>query len=126
MSDEYADSTIAMSLYNIICKTTGDVSNPETLIDIIREHAHPNLTKSQLRRVVRSMVRRGILTKRGNSYCPCDQQRRLVVIRDRDDCTIDAKGRIRGGWNGWKVRDQLKGTLSLLVLMPPKPKEVFK
>lgn len=117
--DEYADSTVAMSVYNVVCRTSGEIERPESILDSIRKYAHPNLGMSQLRRVVRRMVRSGLLVRREKSLAPCDRKRRVVVQRDRSDCWIDDKGRIRGGWNGWLAKDLIDG---LVPLEPRAPK----
>jgi len=124
MTEIYADSTVAISVYNIICKSTGNISSPAVLLDIIDEHCHPGLTGSQLRRVMRRMVRRGVLNKNNKTYIPCDPKRRIVVTRNRDDVYEDDKGRIRGGWENWMCQDPVKGLVPLQPM--PKKHEIMK
>lgn len=122
MTEEYADSTVAWTVYNMVCRTTGNIAKPEILLDVIREHVHSDLTLQRLRRVIRIMKRNGFLVPRGKEFGPCDRKRRIAVKRDRSDFHIDEKGRIRGGWNGWLVRDPLVG----LVALEPKPPKAKK
>ena len=124
MTEEYADSTVAMTLYNVICRTSGDMSNPEALLPIVKKHAHQNLSLQQLRKVVRVMKRKGLLVPQGTSLRPCDRKRRIVVHRDRSDGRIDDKGRIRGGWNQWFCRDQVVGLVPLEPRPPKAKKEI--
>lgn len=117
--ETYGDSTVAMTVYNVACQTTGNMTKLETMLPIIREHAHSDLSLQRLRRVIRTMKRKGLLVPRGDSLVPCDRKRRIVVQRDRTDARVDEQGRVRGGWNKWFCRDQ---TIGLVPLKPRPPK----
>ena len=117
--ETYGDSTVAMTVYNVVCRSARNIVKPETILGTIRECAHPDLTLPRLRKVIRTMKRKGLLVSRGDALGPCDRKRRLAVNRDYDDAYIDEKGRLRGGWEGWMVRDQLSGLVPLKP-MPPK------
>ena len=126
MSDVYADSTVAITVYNVLCKVTGDVENPKNILDVIRERAHPDLSLNQLSRVFEDMLERGILVCRNNKYSPCDQKKRVVVGRNRDDHSEDIDGRISGGWTNWMVLDVTMGHVPFVVSPPKSKSEVPK
>jgi len=120
--ETYGDSTVAMTVYNIACKTTGNATKPEAMLEVIKGCAHPDLSLQRLRRVVRVMKRKGLLVPRGKEFGPCDRKRRMVVRRDESDAYVDEQGRLRGGWNKWMARDQIVG----LVPLEPRPPKAKK
>lgn len=122
MTDEYADSTVAMSAYNAMCRNTGPVDDVSILLGALQAEIHPLLKMAQLKRAVRRAVRTGIIVRQNGRYAPVDRKRRIVVARDRSDAYVDDKGRIRGGWNDWTIKDLVSG-LDRLETRPPKYKK---
>ncbi len=120
--ETYADSTVAMSIYNTVCRTVGTVGDPGTLLSMIKETAHPDLAVRRFNRVIKIMKEKGILVSRQDTLVPCDRKRRLIVQRDRSDAYTDEKGKVQGGWGGWLAQDQLEG-LVVFKPMPPKVKK---
>lgn len=110
MTDLYADSTVAMTAYNLLALTGG--STLDDLLDSVRTMAHPELDLEQLRRAVAELVMRKLAVKApANSangarmlYSIVDAKRRLVVGRNRADMVEEDDGSISGGWGFWVVR----------------------
>ena len=104
-TDVYADSTIAMSIYNFACSRTpdGKIYSTDQLFVIVQKKLHPELSKNQFDRVINVMQEKGMLINRDGALYPRDKQKRIILSRDRDDCSMDDEGRICGGWNGWVV-----------------------
>lgn len=120
IKETFADSTVAMSTYNILCKM-GMTKDPLDLLPSIQESALRGLKKKRLQSVVKLMIKKGMIVKRSDGFYPADPQRKMMVIRDRDDAYVDNRGKIQGGWEGWKTVGQL-GELIPAKFFPPKEK----
>lgn len=80
----------------------------------ITEKQHPELKKSQLKEALSKLVDLRLIVSKAKKYQSRDPRRRMVVRRDRGDASIDPEtGQIKGGWNGWMVRDGRRGLVSV-------------
>jgi hypothetical protein len=104
----YADSTVAMSLYNVLCRRGSPAAGCEQLVGVVLELALPDLGTAQAEVAWAELKRRGLVVPRGKGYDVADRRRRVVIGRDREDWALDpGTGKIQGGWNRWMVQDSL-------------------
>lgn len=99
---ELFDSTIALTLYNLMCRAPGQ--DEVALHAAARKLQHPHLELAQTQRVLAELVRRGWVQVQASGFSVRDHQRRLVVMRDTSGDEA-ARGYLQGGWKDWAVRD---------------------
>lgn len=88
---EIADSTVAMSLYNVVAS-----GGAETLEDArlaLSRHGYL-FALEDLERVLRQLVERGLMVGRDGRVFVTGPMGHVVTCRDRDDPE---------GWRGWRV-----------------------
>ena len=124
MDELYADSTIAMSAYNVLAPGGGCGINE--LLGTLQAIAHPGLGLDTLMRAVSGLLDRRLIRIDDDGeqpvYVVCDPRPRIVVGRDRSDLRVEDY-RAVGGWNGWIVRDP-GGAIALL--QPPVTEDKVK
>ena len=103
MSQDFADSTVAMTAYNILAVTSGAMT-----ARALHKHATQaqlnGLEQEQMDRALAELEVLGRVLVQGDLYTCADEKRRVVVTRKRDDVGEDADGNVTGGWQGWRVR----------------------
>jgi len=103
MSEQYADSTIALTIYNLLCLTYGALG-ADALYVQAKSAQHPELERVQFDSALNGLVTRGwVLTTTPATYVCRDPKRRLIVDRDRSQVEVN-KGD-EGGWSKWRARD---------------------
>jgi hypothetical protein len=112
-AQEWADSTIAMSIYNIVAKLGRPLGNIDEILDVVRKLYHPGLLKKDAKRAVAELKKRKLLIKVKGGLDVADVQRRLVVGRNREDAEIQEDGTVTGGWKDWQVEDLLRGIIPM-------------
>lgn len=97
----YADSTVAVTLYNVLCMV--GAMDFEQLHTTAERMQHINLERDQSERVLAELVRRGRVRKADEGKYDVAASARLVVAQrdlgDYDYVTME------GGWEGWQVKD---------------------
>lgn len=97
----YADSTVGVTLYNVLCMTGALVY--EQLHDTAERMQHRSLEREQSKRVLDELVRRGRVRELDDGKYDVAASARLVVAQrdlgDYDYATME------GGWEGWQVKD---------------------
>lgn len=107
---DYPQSTIALTLYNMLAKVRDVVPTAKGLVSHpIFTTQHSGVDLDQVQDALDALVERGYAKKRGFSYAVVDSERRVVISRNRDG----------DGWSDWIVRshknqlqrleDELKG-----------------
>lgn len=97
----YADSTIGMTVYNVLCI----VGRPMTVEDMLgsARMQHAGLQLDDVVRAVAGLLARGrLVEKPGDTYDLASQHRLIVVRRDLGDYDYVT---MEGGWEGWQVKD---------------------
>lgn len=110
MIDEYADSTIAMSIYNVLA-TTGGPMNDLMVFNHVRTTANPGVTKKQFDASLNKLGKMKLIRRTPLGIAAVDPKRRIIVSRDRSDMKKQVDGRVTGGWGGWMWKDPA-GTIS--------------
>lgn len=101
------DSTIALTVYNLICTRQGS-AKASMLFEAAKRMQHPSLTREQFDRAVAGLVSRSRVSRFGENTddvelrC-ADEKTRLVVSRDLSDVKDKNSD---GGWNRWAVRGE--------------------
>lgn len=112
MSDLYAQSTIAMTAYNVLATELRPSKVSDIHTGVIKQH--PGLEMEDTEAALDELFDRGFITYDDMlGYDLLDEQRRVVVARDRSDGAIDDDGKPIGGWNKWMVKDGKNGLLLL-------------
>ncbi len=105
MTDEtaevYADSTIAMTLYNVLCIIPG-AANIKQLHELAMKTQHVSLSLLQTERGLAGLVERNRIVKNGGQYSLVAKQKLMVVQRDLGDYNSKT---MKGGWEGWQIKD---------------------
>ena len=116
--DAYGESTIAMSVYNLIGMVGRPVDFSELHMLLNVDFGYNELTEDLLKRSIDGLLDRKWVLKRGEFYSFIDSKRRRVVSRNRNDAhTNHETGVIEGGWTGWVVLDQRRGHVSIEEVM---------
>ena len=103
MSQDIADSTVALTAYNILAVTNGAMT-AQALHRQAEQAQLKGLEQEQMDRALNELFRLGrVMVHDGLYACP-DKRRRVVVTRLRNDVGEDEDGNITGGWQGWRVR----------------------
>lgn len=101
------DSTVAVSLYNMLCRE-GELP-VESLYLLAVSKQHPQLEKSQALRCLDELGARALVVRTGNGFKVADPQRRPVLFRRNTDSAEDL-GTAKAGWSGWFVKDGNQNT----------------
>lgn len=100
MAKMYADSTVAMTLYNVLCMV--GAKRVEELHATAEQLQHINLERTQTDRVLAELVHRGRVKVTDGVFDVAASSRLVVVRRDLGDYDYIT---MAGGWEGWQVKD---------------------
>ncbi len=103
-----ADSTIAITVYNLLAINRNPLDVTELLTGASAQHC--SVEPVQLSRAAQALVERGWVGSNpdGTYFCK-DSHRRVVIARDRSDAeATDDDGNCVGGWNGWQLRSMAR------------------
>jgi hypothetical protein len=106
------DSTVAMTLYNVLCMSKGTATK-DHLIQQSRSLHLPYLEVDQFERSLARLVKEGFVSIDGETVKGADPENRHVLSRSLADTAL---GPIEGGWKGWIVRDLSGGGNKLRTL----------
>ena len=111
--DPYAESTVAMSVYNYVALK----GHPCSMVDIFEElkTVHlTSLTEDLFCRSCEALIDTPFVAEINESLFVKDPKRRYVVNRDRSDfVSCEETGRITGGWNKWMIKDLQRGLIPI-------------
>jgi len=96
-----ADSTVAMTFYNLLAMTRGPMALEELRAAAIRLQ-HPHISEAQAKRAMDGLVTRGRAAPTSGGYTLLANEKLFVVQRDLGDYNPQA---MTGGWEGWFVKD---------------------
>jgi len=119
MTDPYAESTVAMTAYNLLVASARPCAREEIMMRA-RQVQHAELTSDLFSRAVWGLIERKFVLedKKLGMIWSADPKSRMVFSRNRDDVTTDEEsGVILGGWTGWLVNDVPGGPLPIEVAL---------
>lgn len=100
---EYALSTVAMSIYNLLANY--GVLNLDRIVHLVNQQL-PGIKIEHVNDAIYKLKNRVWIVGNNNGFKLFDDQRRPVLSRNREDCYMDNEtGEIIGGWSDWLVRD---------------------
>ena len=100
MKSPYADSTIAISIYNTLVVFGGPMGRDD-LFEAVRIQHHRDLQKEQFDVSLHKLVSKMRLVRLiEDRFHTVDQQRRIIVGRNRNDIK-EENGHCIGGWEWW-------------------------
>lgn len=111
------DSTIALTLYNLMCRAPGQTA--DQLHAAAKRLQHPTLEPDQTQRVLHELARRALVEVSNGRFASRDHKRRIVISRDTSGDEA-ARGYLQGGWKDWLVRDG-SGTLPIDEAIAQRP-----
>jgi len=119
MDEQLADSTIAMSAYNLIVKF-GRCTMAE-LHRSLFALAHPSINHDKTLLALSSLKTRGLVRELSANgiigeccYAAVNPHLGVVVMRDRSDMQIEsAQRKVIGGWCNWTASDE-RGKLTTI------------
>lgn len=101
MKSPYADSTIAISIYNTLVVFGGPMSRDDLFTAVKNQH-HRDLQKEQFVVSLHKLASKLRLVRLiDERFQPVDQQRRVIVGRNRSDMKEESEGHCVGGWDCW-------------------------
>jgi len=101
--EDYALSTVAMSIYNYVAAY--GVLNFDRLMHLLNQQ-HPGIKVEQTNDALDELKKRLWICGSKTGFRLTDEQRRPVLSRNREDASVDEKtGKTIGGWSDWLVRD---------------------
>lgn len=112
----YSRSTVAMTAYNIIVDLMRqrDIRLNSDFIFLVSKQRHLyELDKDLFDKSIRKLVAMGYVNYNGTCYTAKDSQLRHVTNRNLEDIELDGDGVPRGGWRDWKVKDLVRGLISI-------------
>jgi hypothetical protein len=98
----YADSTIAMSAYNVLAEQ-GGCANKDSIFATLLRRAHEDLGREQFERAFSRLRDKNLIVERDGRWKVADVRRQLIKSRNREDMIETADGTIVGGWDDWAV-----------------------
>lgn len=108
---KYAESTVAMTAYNLLAMATGPIER-SSLLCRVRDVAMPGLEEQQFNSAIAKAMSRGYLHSIPGGIDVVDTKRRLVRSRDRSDVRV-VGGEVLGGWERWIVQCRQQGLITL-------------
>ena len=125
-TQEFSDSTIGMSAYNVLCMHNGRTMQLDVILLVIKNMQHAYLEDVQLQRAMNKLIElRRIMRNADGSYQIVAKEGLFVIARDKSDYNEQT---MTGGWNGWMVKDPRirdgVGARPLQQLLPVKVEEV--
>lgn len=112
----YAESTVAMTVYNIIVDLmrTRDIRLNVDFIFYMSKARHlDRLDKGLFDKSILKLIDMKYISLQGHCYIVKDPKLRHIVNRNLKDIELDNNGIPIGGWNEWKIRDPEKGLIPL-------------
>lgn len=98
-----ADSTIGMTLYNVLAMHNGRTLNADQLLLVARNVQHVDLKDPQLNRALAMLIKLGrIKQNEDGTYQLVAKEGLFVAMRDLTDYNDK---NMSGGWGGWQVKD---------------------
>lgn len=98
-----ADSTIGMTIYNVLAMHNGRTLNADVILTVVRNMQHADLKEPQLTRALVMLVLLGYIEQNEDgTYQLVAEEGLFVVMRDLKDYNDK---NMSGGWGGWKVKD---------------------
>lgn len=110
---QFALSTIAMSVYNLIAVSKLS-HTPDVIAEGLCGKLLPSLDEDDVQVALDVLVQRGWIAEIEGRYRVLDPKFRLVRSRSRDDIAVDKDGNAVGGWSGWSVQCEQCGGVHLL------------
>ena len=107
-----AQSTVALTAYNIVCMAAGALTRDMLWDRVMDVQQHPGLSREWFDAALDGVVARKFMAESGDGLNVIDSKRRRVVNRDRSDG--DKPGAlVTGGWKRWMVQCRTRGILTL-------------
>lgn len=110
MTSPYADSTVAITVHNVLATFGGPMNASELLLQT-RQMGAPGLGKRQFDVVLHKLARMRLIRRTEVGFMAADPKRRIIVGRSRSDMRKSEDGRWTGGWGAW-IWKEPNGTIS--------------
>ena len=97
-----ADSTVGMTLYNVLAMHHGRAMNADQLMTVARNLQHSDLLEPQCDRALAMLLELGRIKNGADGYELVAKEGLFVAKRDLSDYNDKT---MSGGWGGWKLKD---------------------